>query len=372
MRRDSSHRRPAAGNCRPGSTRIVLFDARLLALIVTALATLAALLPSEPGHNEGPSRVSPGEVGTQISAFAMSPSNGEIATIDYGGRIKLRSRGTEWQTERQLYFPGRATALAYSTDGRFLAAGGSAGGVCLWDLSLPLSEPTEIVTVPVRRVQRISFSPDGRSLVIAALGTGTIVVWDIRMQRERRVFDCGTGINKIDVSADGRWLVTAASGQRWTLALWDLESGSQHLLAVEGPGIIAAVAFSPDGSSLASASVSEHYVRLWDLKSRRVRRLFTGHTRAVNSVAFSPDGTLLATAANDGTLGIWTVATGQRLARLECDAVALRNVSFSPDGRTLVVTTDGDDDIRWWDLAELFGWKPRAKYGQSQALIQPT
>ncbi len=111
------------------------------------------------------------------------------------------------------------------------------------------------------------------------------------------------------------------------------------LIALEGLSI------SPDGTLLASAGFPEHHVRLWDLRTQRVCRVFAGHARPVNSVAFSPDGSLLATAGNDGMLGLWTVATGQRRDCLDSQATPRRTVAFSPDGRTLILATHDDDDV---------------------------
>ncbi len=73
------------------------------------------------------------------------------------------------------------------------------------------------------------------------------------------------------------------------------------------------VAFSPDGSTLASAS-QDGTIILWDVKTRR--RLGTplaGHTDAVWGVAFSPDGGTLASASQDGTVILWDVKTRRRL-----------------------------------------------------------
>jgi WD40 repeat protein len=301
-------------------------------------------------------RVSRGATGTQMSAFAISPSSGEIATINLAGHVKLRSPGNRWRIERNLIFPGRAVALAFSADGRLLAAAGNAGAICLWDLSSRHCEPSQTMSVPIKRVKRIAFAPGGRSLAIAALDAGTIVIWDLVTQRVHRVWDCGTSVGKITFSPDGHWLAMASAGHSRSLDLWDVESGSRRILPVGRPGRAAALAFSPDGALLASVVLLEHDVRLWDVESGQVRRSFLGHTSPLNSVAFSPDGTLLATAAGDGTLGIWKVETGEQLISLKCDAVAPRDLCFSPDGRTLVLTNVGDDHIRWWDLAELFRW----------------
>jgi WD40 repeat protein len=354
MLREFSDRRPAAGVCQQGSTKIRMFDWKPLVSLLALAVPLAAFLPSKSELIEWPKQVSRGEVGTQILSFAMSGPSGEIATIDGAGHIKLRSPGSQWQIERPLFFPGHATALAFSSDGRFLAAGGSARGARLWDLSLPESEPIEIV--PMRCVKRIAFAPDGRSLAIAALDTGTIVIWDLTTKRERRVWNCGSSVNKIAFSPDGRWLAVVSVTNNWSLDLWDVKSGSRRVLPFDQARTTSALAFTPDGALLASASWSEHHVRLWDIESRRERRSFLVQTGPVSAVAISPDGTLLATVAIDGTLGIWSVETGDQLINLKCVADKPRDLCFSPDGRTLVLTDFGDDDIRWWDLAELFWW----------------
>ena len=84
-----------------------------------------------------------------------------------------------------------------------------------------------------------------------------------------------------------------------------------------------------DGATLASAS-DDTTVALWSLATGdRLHRL-DGHTATVRSVAFSPDGATLASASGDGTVCLWEVATGQQLLTLF--AVPDGWVAFRPDG----------------------------------------
>src|SRR5205085_2729951 len=81
-------------------------------------------------------------------------------------------------------------------------------------------------------------------------------------------------------------------------------------------GPVRDVAFSPDGSRLASIG-DDKTIRLWDTASGQQLRELNGHTGQVNSVAFSPDGRQLASASwQDGTIRIWDAATGQQLREL--------------------------------------------------------
>ncbi|MFA7241153.1 MAG: hypothetical protein WC091_13670, partial [Sulfuricellaceae bacterium] len=75
------------------------------------------------------------------------------------------------------------------------------------------------------------------------------------------------------------------------------------------------VAFSPDGSSIATASY-DNSARLWDLASGKELRRFDGHGDPVNCVAFSPDGSSIATASSDNSARLWDLASGKLLVEL--------------------------------------------------------
>jgi WD40 repeat protein len=81
------------------------------------------------------------------------------------------------------------------------------------------------------------------------------------------------------------------------------------------------VAFSPDGTTLATAS-DDHTTRLWNARTGQLIATLAGHTSGVRALAFSPDGTILATASLDHTARLWTaIPPPNKLAETICDTI---------------------------------------------------
>ena len=112
---------------------------------------------------------------------------------------------------------------------------------------------------------------------------------------------------------------------------------------------VLSIAFSPDGSVLASSS-ADNTVKLWDVAAREVLCTLADHTDWVESVAFSPNGALLVSASHDGTVKLWDVDTGELLRTLTGHGHWVRSVAFSPDGALLASGAD-DQLVMLWDVA---------------------
>src|SRR5579859_4507685 len=124
---------------------------------------------------------------------------------------------------------------------------------------------------------------------------------------------------------------------------WDVTGGQTAGNASEFKAAANSVAFSPDGSLLASG-IFDNTLKLWDVASFQPEATFQGPTNSVYSVAFSPDGTLLASGSNnippylvntDPKIWLWDVKTGQPKAILPSGKGPAGSVTFSPDGSLL-------------------------------------
>lgn len=154
-------------------------------------------------------------------------------------------------------------------------------------------------------------------------------------------------IYSIAFSPDGSHI---ASGSRdETVRLWRVADRTSAW-AWTTKHLATAVAFASHGHILASGA-DDGLVRLWRAGDGTLLDAFSGHTYGVLGVAFSPDGNLLASGGSDQTIRLWRVTDRVALGALQGHAGPVRSVAFSPDGRLLVSGSE-DGTIRLWNVAD--------------------
>ena len=150
----------------------------------------------------------------------------------------------------------------------------------------------------------------------------------------------------------GRWHTArggrGASGGVGEVRIWDVQqTPAKSIATIQGhKDAILSVAFSPDGSTIATGSYDK-LVKLWDAATGKELRTFKEHSDAVYSVAFLPGGTQLVSGAGDRTLKIWDVQRGTRLFTISDALDAIYAVAVHPSG-TRLAAAGADRMIRTW------------------------
>jgi serine/threonine protein kinase/WD40 repeat protein len=234
--------------------------------------------------------------------FSLSADSGLLATsMREGSNLTVRVWDTRtWEETRQMRAFG---PMAFSPNGRLLVTD-SRAGLTVWPLggrgtAVVLRNSTNMFLPWHRAAPVVAFSPDSKTVVAPR-----------NVLSPRGVF---------------------------VLSVWDATTGDEIAVLpaepeqVEHTGAIAALAFSPDGRTLATAS-ADHSIRLWDYPSRAHRDTFHGHLNEVWALTFSPDGQNLITGSKDGGLKVWPT-----LGRPDTDAIggSWTPLGFSTDSRTM-------------------------------------
>jgi len=241
---------------------------------------------------------------------------------------------------------GEVFSVAFSPDGKALAAGYAAGVVRLWNVRTGGSSATFLTKDPVGSV---AFCPDGKFLASDDTCDGTIRLWDVGAQRAvatLRAVHAPTTDPAVMFSPDGK--VLAYVGYRNTIMLWDV-LGKKDLGVLRGrQENFTCLAFNPQGKTLVAGS-DENIVTVWDLSTREAVAILRGHTAPLYCVAFNRGGTLLASGGDDKDVHLWDMPSGKRITTLPGHSDRIVCVAFSPD-QTLLASASFDHTIRLWDL----------------------
>lgn len=281
-----------------------------------------------------------------LTSFALSPDGKRLALGKYR-HVELVDPASRRVLATTGDLVGKVNSISFSRDGsRFVASSGVAGlygvaTICDASNGKSISEITGHRDV----IYDAELSPSGKLLATCSYDR-VISLWDVVTGKLVRSLTGHNGaVYDIVFSPDGSLLASASADD--TVKIWNVKTGERFDTLGQPEGEQSAVVFSPDSKSIVAGG-NDRQLRLWTLQSRDKPQInplkFSGtaHKSPITRIAYSPDGSKIATASEGRELVMWDAATLAPIHRYEDQSDVVTGLTFTPDGkRILAARIDG-------------------------------
>jgi eukaryotic-like serine/threonine-protein kinase len=298
-----------------------------------------------------------------VTGLAYRSGDQQLVSVSDDTTVRVYDVAARQPVPFAVGHAGPVAALGFDPKGRWLATAGGDRTAKVWDLT-DNREAATWVAHSDSQVFGLAYSPDC-SLLATCNGRapmhgrtlehpGQVKVWDTATRKLRFTLAGHAAlVASVAFTPDGRRLATGSLDR--TVRVWDMATGDL-LRTIHVEFEVQSAVFSPDGKTLAVGggppfrAQSLGWIRLHAADTGEPIASLGSDLRAVSCLAFSPDGTRLASSSLDGSAAVWDIATGQRVVKLDAHRYGALGVAFDRTG-TMLATCGRDDTTRLWDAA---------------------
>lgn len=274
-----------------------------------------------------------------VRSLAFSPNGRLLAAGDFDNRIHLWDANTGRELHlleghRRVPVSGKngVFCLAFSPDGIRLASGAADGTVRVWEAKS--GKELACCAGHGGRVRALAFAPDGRTLASAG-ADNALRLWEPASGRAiGPMSDEGGAVVGMSISPDGKILaLVQMPGQ---LRLWDVTTGKELSPPPKLPAPMAAAAFTPKGCILVRASIAGH-LHFWDYDKREERQKIHNIGAPIRLLAAANDGATLAWCGYNHRIILWDAQAGKEIQQFRPPGDRIAELTFRPDGKMLLI-----------------------------------
>jgi WD40 repeat protein len=286
-----------------------------------------------------------------VEDIAFAPTEHQLATMT---RFDLKLWDLDKKTDVAIFSAedGELTCMAISPNGQLLAVGHEASPSAemtegtAFVLSLPSGEVLASLA-HTAGLRSIAFDPSS-SLIATGSTDGLLSLWNAETGDHLFTLSSHTRpVYALAFSPDGKTLASAAGYdlggmEHLESAIFDtlLSTGFDKLSTDELAEGYAELEEHIASTSPKDADGADYAIRLWNIETRSESARLTGHEDAIKGIAFSPDGAMLATASLDGTTRLWSLPERTEIARIQSDQEHFEDVAFNPGGYFFATSSD--------------------------------
>ncbi len=238
-----------------------------------------------------------------VNGIDFSPDGRHVLSTSFDATVKLWDASTGQELLTLAGHTEEVNDVVFSPDGKRAISGSDDDQAILWDLDT--GQPLRFYAHG-SSIKSVAISADGETLATGGHDS-RIIVWDVASGDQLHTLEGHEdSIRSLAFSPTGEIVASGTADD--SARLWSLKTG-ETLHVLDHPHNVTAVSFSPDGAYLATGCYDDT-VRIWNVESGALLQTLTGHSSAISSLAFTPDGSRLASVSEgDDTVRFWDLSS---------------------------------------------------------------